>query len=75
MRPARHDPLLSGLNPAAAAFEFAGVALTLAGFALTLTAIPAQIATDDWRTFAILVPIIAAVHVVGAQRQKHQRSD
>jgi hypothetical protein len=72
MRPARHDPLLSGLNPAAAAFEFAVVWLTMAGFALT--AIPAEIARDDWRTFAILVPIIAAVHLVGAERQKHQGS-
>ena len=35
MRPARHDPLLAGLNPAAAAFEFAVVWLTLAGFALS----------------------------------------
>ena len=72
MRPARHDPLLSGLNPAAAAFEFAVVWLTMAGFALT--AIPAQIARDDWLTFAILVPIIAAVHLLGAERQKHQGS-
>ena len=66
MRPARHDPLLSGLNPAAAAFEFAVVWLTMAGFALT--AIPAEIARDDWLTFAILVPIIAAVHLVVAER-------
>jgi hypothetical protein len=72
MRPARHDPHLSGLNPAAAAFEFAVVWLTMAGFALT--AIPAVVARDDWLTFAILVPIIAAVHLVGAERQKHQGS-
>ena len=45
MRPARHDPLLSGLNPAAAAFEFAVVWLTMAGFALT--AIPAEIASPS----------------------------
>jgi hypothetical protein len=31
MRPARPDPTLSGLNPAAAAFEFAVVWITLAG--------------------------------------------
>ena len=72
MRLARTDPILSGLNPAAAAFEFAVVWLTLAGFALY--AIPAQIEDGDWRTFAILVPIIAAVHLVGAERQKHQGS-
>ena len=51
MRPARHDPLPSGLNPAAAAFEFAVVWLTMAGFALV--AIPAEIARDDWLTFAV----------------------
>jgi diguanylate cyclase (GGDEF)-like protein len=72
MRLARTDPILSGLNPAAAAFEFAVVWLTLAGFALY--ALPAQIEDGDWRTFAILVPIIAAVHLVGAERQKHQGS-
>jgi diguanylate cyclase (GGDEF)-like protein len=72
MRPARHDPILPGLNPAAAAFEFAVVWLTLAGFALF--ALPAEIGEGDWRTFAILVPIIAAVHLVAAERQKHQGS-
>jgi diguanylate cyclase (GGDEF)-like protein len=72
MRTARHDPIFSGLNPAAAAFEFAVVWITLAGFALY--ALPEEIEADDWRTFAILVPIIAAVHLVGAERQKHQGS-
>jgi len=59
MRPARPDPIFAGLNPAAAAFEFAVVRLTLAGFALL--AVPAEIEGNDWRTFAILLPIIAAV--------------
>jgi diguanylate cyclase (GGDEF)-like protein len=72
MRPARQDPLFSGLNPAAAAFEFAVVWLTLAGFALF--ALPVRIEGGDWRTLAILVPIIAAVHLVGAERQKYQGS-
>jgi diguanylate cyclase (GGDEF)-like protein len=72
MRPARPDPILAGLNPAAAAFEFAVVWLTLAGFALL--AVPAEIEGNDWRTFAILLPIIAAVHLIGAERQKHQGS-
>jgi len=72
MRPARHDPILSGLNPAAAAFEFAVVWVTLAAFALM--AVPVRLEDGDWRTFAILVPIIAAVHLVGAERQKHQGS-
>jgi diguanylate cyclase (GGDEF)-like protein len=72
MPPSRQDPVLSGLNPAAAAFEFAVVWLTLVGFAFF--ALPAKIGAGDWRTFAILVPIIAAVHLVGAERQKHQGS-
>jgi diguanylate cyclase (GGDEF)-like protein len=72
MRSAHPDPIFSGLNPAAAAFEFAIVWLTVAGFALV--ALPAEIEAGDWRTFAILVPIIAAVHLVGAERQKHQGS-
>jgi len=72
MRPARHDPILSGLNPAAAAFEFGVVWLTLA--ALALLALPVEVEDGDWRTFGILVPIIAAVHLVGAERQKHQGS-
>jgi diguanylate cyclase (GGDEF)-like protein len=72
MRPARHDPIFSGLNPGAAAFEFTVVLLTMAGFALY--ALPAEVEAGDWRTFAILVPIIAAVHLVGAERQKHQGS-
>src|SRR3954453_16677009 len=72
MRPARQDPILSGLNPAAAAFEFAVVWVTMAGFALM--AVPVHLEDGDWRTFAILVPIIAAVHLIGAERQKHQGS-
>ena len=72
MRFARPDPTISVLNPAAAAFEFTVVWLTLAGFALY--ALPVEVEDGDWWTFAILVPIIAAVHLVGAERQKHQGS-
>jgi diguanylate cyclase (GGDEF)-like protein len=61
-----------GLNPAAAAFEFVVVWLTIAGAALT--GWPNQIGHEDWVAFAVLVPTIAAVHLVGAERQKHQGS-
>lgn len=72
MRPAVRDPIFSGLNPAAAAFEFAVVWVTVAG--AVAMALPAELTREDWRTFGILLPIIAAVHLVGAERQKHQGS-
>jgi diguanylate cyclase len=72
MRPALRDPIFSGLNPAAAAFEFVVVWLTVAG--AVLMGIPLEVERADWRTFGILLPIIAAVHLVGAERQKHQGS-
>src|SRR3954447_12687740 len=72
MRPARQDPIFAGLNAGAAAFEFAVVWLTLAG--LAFAALPVHVDRADWRTFAILTPIIAAVHLLGAERQKHQGS-
>ncbi|MEO8290549.1 MAG: GGDEF domain-containing protein [Gaiellaceae bacterium] len=71
-RPAPRDPIFSGLNPAAAAFEFAVVWVTVAG--AVLMALPTEIGRSDWRTFGILLPIIAVVHLVGAERQKHQGS-
>ena len=61
-----------GLNPAAAAFEFAVVWLTIAGAALA--GWPGEIGHEDWVAFASLVPLIAAVHLVGAERQRHQGS-
>jgi hypothetical protein len=60
------------LNPAAAAFEFAVVWVTVVGAALA--GWPDEIGHDDWAAFALLVPIIAAVHLVGAERHKHQGS-
>ena len=60
------------LNPAAAAFEFVVVWLTIAGAALA--GWPDRIGHEDWVAFAVLVPLIAAVHLVGAERQKHQGS-
>jgi diguanylate cyclase (GGDEF)-like protein len=61
-----------GLSPAAAAVEFVVVWLTIAG--VVLAGWPDEITGDEWLAFAVLLPIIAAVHLVGAERQKHQGS-
>ena len=61
-----------GLGATAAAFEFAVVWLTLAGVAFV--GWPAQITDEQWVAFCVLMPLIAVVHLVGAERQKHQGS-
>jgi diguanylate cyclase (GGDEF)-like protein len=61
-----------GLNPAAAALEFALVWLTISG--VVLVGWPDRIGGEDWLALGILLPIIVAVHLVGAERQKHQGS-
>jgi diguanylate cyclase (GGDEF)-like protein len=61
-----------GLSPAAAALEFVVVWLAIAGVAVA--GWPDEITGDQWLAFAVLMPIIAAVHLVGAERQKHQGS-
>ncbi len=61
-----------GLSGAAAAVEFVVVWLTIAGVALA--GWPDEITRDDWLAFAVLLPIIAVVHLIGAERQKHQGS-
>ena len=71
MRGIRKQPS-GGLNPAAAAIEFVFVWLTIAG--VVLAGWPDRISGEDWLAFAVLLPIIAAVHLVGAERQKHQGS-
>jgi hypothetical protein len=63
---------IGGLSPAAAALEFAVVWLTVAGVALI--GWPEEITDDQWVAFCILLPLIAVVHLVGAERQKHQGS-
>jgi diguanylate cyclase (GGDEF)-like protein len=68
----RAERIPSGLSPFAAAFEFALVWLTIAG--AVLVGWPQQIDHDEWLAFGVLLPIIAAVHLVGAERQKHQGS-
>ena len=61
-----------GLSGAAAAVEFVVVWLTIAGVALA--GWPEEITRDEWLAFAVLLPIIAVVHLIGAERQKHQGS-
>jgi diguanylate cyclase (GGDEF)-like protein len=61
-----------GLSAAAAALEFVVVWLTIAG--VVLAGWPHEITRDEWLAFAVLLPIIGAVHLVGAERQKHQGS-
>jgi diguanylate cyclase (GGDEF)-like protein len=66
------EPIPGGLSPVAAAFEFAVVWLTIAG--AVLVGWPQRVEHDEWIAFGVLLPIIAAVHLVGAERQKHQGS-
>jgi diguanylate cyclase (GGDEF)-like protein len=66
------QPTTGGLSPAAAALEFALVWLTISG--VVLAGWPDRIGAEDWLAFGVLLPIIVAVHLVGAERQKHQGS-
>jgi diguanylate cyclase (GGDEF)-like protein len=61
-----------GLSPAAAAVEFVVVWLTIAG--VVLAGWPDEMTGEDWLAFGVLLPIIAAVHLVGAERQRYQGS-
>jgi diguanylate cyclase (GGDEF)-like protein len=61
-----------GLHPAAAALEFTVVWLTVAG--AVLVGWPQKVDGAEWLAFGVLLPIIAAGHLVGAERQKHQGS-
>jgi diguanylate cyclase (GGDEF)-like protein len=63
---------IGGLHPAAAALEFAVVWLTAAG--VVLAGWRTHLENGDWLAFGVLLPIIAAVHLVGAEREKHQGS-
>jgi diguanylate cyclase (GGDEF)-like protein len=66
------ERIFGGLSPFAAAFEFALVWLVVAGTALV--GWPERVDHDKWVAFALLLPITAAVHLLGAERQKHQGS-
>jgi diguanylate cyclase (GGDEF)-like protein len=71
MKPAvREAP---GALPApAAAFEFV-VVWAIAALAFVF-AREASVGTDDWRAFAVLVPVIAGAHLLAHEREKHQGS-
>ena len=60
------------LSPAAAALEFVVVWLTITG--VLLAGWPNELETADWAAFGILLPIVCTVHLLGAERQKHQGS-
>jgi diguanylate cyclase (GGDEF)-like protein len=62
----------TGLSAPAAAFEFAVVWATVS----TLGAIgpPAVITRADWIAFAVLLPLVAFVHQLSRDREKHQGS-
>ena len=68
----RSERTIGGLSPAAAALEFAVVWLTVAGAALI--GWPEHVTDEEWIAFCVLMPLIAVVHLVGAERQKHQGS-
>ena len=74
MRPMRQRsaPIAAGLSGAAAAFEFVVVWATAAS--LAVFPFPSHPSRQEWIAFAVLVPLIAGVHLLGAERQKHQGS-
>jgi diguanylate cyclase (GGDEF)-like protein len=68
----RSERTIGGLSPAAAALEFTVVWLTVAGAALI--GWPENVTEEEWIAFCVLMPLIAVVHLIGAERQKHQGS-
>ena len=62
----------SGLSAPAAAFEF-GVVWAVVGTAIVLGP-PSDVQTHDWAAFAILLPLVAGVHLLAREREKHQGS-
>ena len=62
----------SGLSAAAAAFEFAVVWATIASVVALTT--PTDPTRSDWIAFAIFLPLIAVVHQLSRDREKHQGS-
>ena len=65
-------PFPAGLTPAGAAWEFTVVWATAVG--AIAHGVPAGVTRDDWLAFAMLVPLIAAVHVLSRERANHQGS-
>lgn len=68
----RVEQASGGLSGAAAAFEFVVVWATIVSAGLF--GLPERVANDDWLAFAVLVPLIAGVHLLACEREKHQGS-
>ncbi len=62
----------SGLSASAAAFEFAVVWATIASVVALTT--PTDPTRSDWIAFAVFLPLIAFVHQLSRDREKHQGS-
>ena len=66
------NPSPAGLSAAGAAWEFVVVWATAA--AAVAYGLPERVARDDWIAFAVLVPLIAIVHLLSRERANHQGS-
>ena len=66
------NPAPRGLTASAAAFEFVVVWAAIA--AGIFAGWPHGVTQAEWTTFAVLAPLIAAVHLLGSDRDKHQGS-
>jgi diguanylate cyclase (GGDEF)-like protein len=66
------NPPAAGLSAAGAVWVFAVVLATAVG-ALAY-GLPAGVTREDWIAFAVLVPVIAVVHLLGRDRANHQGS-
>jgi diguanylate cyclase (GGDEF)-like protein len=60
------------LSAPAAAFEFVVVWATVAG--AVAFGLPERVTAGEWVAFAVLVPLIAAGHLISRERDKHQGS-
>ena len=61
-----------GISAAAAAFEFTIVWATVV--AAILLGVPERVTVHQWVALAVLVPLIATVHLLGSDREKSQGS-
>jgi diguanylate cyclase (GGDEF)-like protein len=69
---ADHDPPARALGRPAAGLELALVLAT--GVLVAALGHPADVGRDDWLAFAVLLPLVVAAHLLGADRAKHQGS-
>jgi diguanylate cyclase (GGDEF)-like protein len=66
------EPRARGLGRAPALLELGLVSATAAGVALLSSS--QQVEASDWAAFGFLLPLMAAAHLLGAERTKHQGS-